>query len=247
MRLQARRATVKIVRFPPGPDGAKVGLDDFLVAHGASELWKLLDAAEEPEAVDAAAMKQPAADILPEDAARRIIHANQQDGVSRLVRWRDGWLWWAGGRYRERSDAEVAAEVTERLNQSWLKVTRHAVGDVLAQLRPQAILPDSTDAPARRGLAPVDRSPRWTCCRHATAFSTWRVLRTARRRISYPRRRGSFRRALISRLALMVPKPVRWLQFTQEVCPTIPSLSAACKRFSGICFPVTRRNRRFSF
>ena len=34
-----------IVRIPPGPDGAKVGADDYLVAHSADALLKLIDAA----------------------------------------------------------------------------------------------------------------------------------------------------------------------------------------------------------
>lgn len=42
-------ATVKIVRIPPGPDGGKVGVDDYLVAHGAAELRRLIDGAEKAE------------------------------------------------------------------------------------------------------------------------------------------------------------------------------------------------------
>lgn len=39
-------ANVKIARLPLGADGAKVGLDDFLVQHGVEELDRLLDGAE---------------------------------------------------------------------------------------------------------------------------------------------------------------------------------------------------------
>jgi hypothetical protein len=42
-------ALVKVVRLPTRPDGAKVGLDDFLVAQGADELRKLLDEAKPAE------------------------------------------------------------------------------------------------------------------------------------------------------------------------------------------------------
>ncbi len=40
--LQALGADVRAVRLPPGPGGAKVGLDDFLLAHGAGALRALL-------------------------------------------------------------------------------------------------------------------------------------------------------------------------------------------------------------
>jgi hypothetical protein len=47
--LAARGAEVLIVRLPPGPDGAKTGLDDFLVAHSADDLKALLAAARPAE------------------------------------------------------------------------------------------------------------------------------------------------------------------------------------------------------
>jgi len=47
----------KVARLPPGPADengkpTKVGLDDFLLAHGPLELQKILDAAEDPEPAD---------------------------------------------------------------------------------------------------------------------------------------------------------------------------------------------------
>ncbi len=40
--LKAKGAAVKVVRLPPGPNGAKCGLDDYLVAHGPDALRQLL-------------------------------------------------------------------------------------------------------------------------------------------------------------------------------------------------------------
>ena len=40
--LKNRGAEVKVVRLPAGPDDAKVGLDDYLVAHGADEAFDLV-------------------------------------------------------------------------------------------------------------------------------------------------------------------------------------------------------------
>jgi len=46
--LQSRGAEVKAVRLPGGPDGEKVGLDDFLVQQGPKALRKFLEKAQHP-------------------------------------------------------------------------------------------------------------------------------------------------------------------------------------------------------
>jgi DNA polymerase I-like protein with 3'-5' exonuclease and polymerase domains len=46
--LTAKNAIVRIVRLPAGPEGAKVGLDDFLVENGREALPALLEAATSP-------------------------------------------------------------------------------------------------------------------------------------------------------------------------------------------------------
>ena len=46
--LANKGAVVKVVRFPGGPDGAKVGLDDYLLANGADAFRELLAAAQPP-------------------------------------------------------------------------------------------------------------------------------------------------------------------------------------------------------
>jgi len=43
--LEGRGADVHVVLLPSGPDGAKVGLDDYLVAHGEEKLTALIDQA----------------------------------------------------------------------------------------------------------------------------------------------------------------------------------------------------------
>jgi len=46
--LTAKGATVKVTRLPAGPDGVKVGLDDYLVAHGPDDFRQALEAAQPP-------------------------------------------------------------------------------------------------------------------------------------------------------------------------------------------------------
>jgi hypothetical protein len=61
-------ARVKLVRLPPGPDGAKVGLDDYLLAHTPDELRALVAAAQtfDPRADAPAKAERPpsAAEVL---------------------------------------------------------------------------------------------------------------------------------------------------------------------------------------
>jgi putative DNA primase/helicase len=47
--LTAKGAAVKVVRLPAGPEGAKVGLDDYLVAHGPDAFREVLEHALPPQ------------------------------------------------------------------------------------------------------------------------------------------------------------------------------------------------------
>jgi hypothetical protein len=58
--LKAHGAEVRIIRLPPGPDGAKQGLDDYLIAHGADALRQLMaEAPSVPSAVTVADFPVP--------------------------------------------------------------------------------------------------------------------------------------------------------------------------------------------
>jgi Domain of unknown function (DUF3854) len=48
--LAALGVTVRVACLPDGPNGEKVGADDYLVAHGPAALQQILDAAEDPTA-----------------------------------------------------------------------------------------------------------------------------------------------------------------------------------------------------
>ena len=60
--LKARGAAVKLSGFHPARTARKSALTISWSRTAQSELWRLLDAAEEPEAIDAKLIKQPAAD-----------------------------------------------------------------------------------------------------------------------------------------------------------------------------------------
>ena len=85
--LSNRGAVVKVVRLPDGPNGEKVGLDDYLVAHGKGALRKLLDAAEDPAPPAPDTMKSEASDIDPADEATVLLVSLEKDKLCRLRFW----------------------------------------------------------------------------------------------------------------------------------------------------------------
>jgi len=113
--LKRQGATVKVVRLPgePGSDGtaAKVGLDDYLVAHGPDAFRELLTAAAEPTPPVAVAPIEANDD--PHRLAKLFLAEKCQhaEGLT-LHCWRDQWHRWDGSAYRELPDGELRAEVT---------------------------------------------------------------------------------------------------------------------------------------
>src|SRR5574340_506120 len=150
--LTSRGAKVRAVRLPHGPADAdgkptKMGLDDFLVAHGAVALQRLLDAATEPAPPDPVSMKAPATDIDPGREAVAFLEKSKQDGIYRLRFWRGSGHYWLHGAYREVPNSELRGRVANHLDQSYSKVTIFATSNVLDMVKAKAMLPHSLDAP----------------------------------------------------------------------------------------------------
>ena len=104
-------ANVRIGRLPAtGQD--KVGVDDFLVAHGddgPARLREVVTAAQEPETPD-----NPA----PMDWARIFVEGLFTEPQGRTLQWwRDEFLRWDGKRYLRVPDSELSAIVLEWLDQ----------------------------------------------------------------------------------------------------------------------------------
>jgi putative DNA primase/helicase len=144
--LERHKAIVKVVWLPAGPDGGKVGLDDFLLAHGAAELRRLMDQAEPPDSPAPSLLKSPAAEADPADVAGSIIDGSKHDGVPRLLHWRESWWWWSHGRYVKKLDSEVRAQVVNHCVRDYFQVKGRHVSDVMEHLRAKSIL-DSSMAP----------------------------------------------------------------------------------------------------
>lgn len=133
--LKRRGAVIKVVRLPAKPNGDKVGLDDFLVAHGPSELRKLLDHADDPVAPEPDSLKSSASEADPADIAAKLLASCECDGVPRLRFWRGSFWWWQHGRYVEKPDLEVRAEVLNQFTRDWFGVKGRHVSDVMEHLR----------------------------------------------------------------------------------------------------------------
>jgi hypothetical protein len=102
------------------PKPAKVGLDDYLVAHGADGLYRLLAEAIEPEDVSSVEMKAPAAELDPASETAGYIKTGERDGVSRLRHHCGGFKLWRAGRYVELPTSERGASSFRKSSQSVL-------------------------------------------------------------------------------------------------------------------------------
>lgn len=76
--LREAGAVVRVVRLPAGADGAKVGLDDYLIAHTADELRQLLAGADTPE--------RPTDDTRPEIVVANDEYRVNEEAVGALAR-----------------------------------------------------------------------------------------------------------------------------------------------------------------
>jgi putative DNA primase/helicase len=106
--LLSKQALVKIVRLPPGDAGAKVGLDDFLLAHGPDEFRKLLTLATDARLPDESLPQAHRTDL---GNSRRVISAHGHD-LRYCFAWKT-WLAWDGRRWAQDETGEAVRRVKE--------------------------------------------------------------------------------------------------------------------------------------
>jgi putative DNA primase/helicase len=241
--LTRRGAVVKVARLPPGPDGAKVGLDDYLVAHGAAELWKLLDAADEPEPPAPEDLRAPSSELLPEVEAAEFLKTTARDGRHTFAFWRDGVYRWRRGAYREVSEAELRAAVTRFLNARFLRVGGRAVADTVWQVKAQTVLLGEVEPPAW-----LADNPGW---------AVNELLVTKNKIVHLPSLFSGdaapmdVTPALFTRTALAFdfaekdcPQPARWLQFLQELWGDDTESIEALQLWFGYCLVADLRQHK---
>ena len=140
-------ADVKVVRLPAGPNGEKVGLDDFLVAYGTGALRKLMDEAEPPERPAPEELRDDAVKMDPATTVETFLDSGKADDLHRLRFWRGGFLLWEHGAYREVSLSEVRADMLSWLNGRYSRIATFHVANCLDQVKAQTILPGRIESP----------------------------------------------------------------------------------------------------
>jgi putative DNA primase/helicase len=152
-QLTNHGAVVKIVRLPAGSDGAKFGLDDFLVANGANALHRLINEAVDPDPVEGGEGKAAANTIDAVPEARRLLaasamHKEGRDDWPKLRYHRGTWWWWTGTHYRPETDADLEAKTVQYLHQAYYKLTKTAVGNVVMGLRAETNISSHVEMPS---------------------------------------------------------------------------------------------------
>jgi putative DNA primase/helicase len=234
-------AVVRVVRLPAGKadvDGqpAKSGLDDFLVAHGARELRKSLDAAIEPEPVGGAQAKELAAALDPATEAEAMLKADVADGLSRLRYWRATWLRWNGSQYVEVPPAEIRARSVRWLNQNYYKLTQRITGDVLDQLKAQAVLWGDSEPPEWIGDGGPWPADEVLATKNAIVHLP--SLVNGADCVLPPTPRYFTTAALDYPFLADAPRPARWLAFLAELWPDDEASIATLQEWFGYCLTL---------
>jgi putative DNA primase/helicase len=226
--LITRGAVVRVVYLPDGPPDeegtpTKLGLDDYLVLHGAPAFRKLLDEAQDPPHVDADELKPDGRALDPADTADDFLNGSKIDGVPRLRFWRGAWWLWAKGRYYPLQNGEVAASIVEHANKLARNVTTTVTGNLVNQLRAKSLLPGSTEPPTWLGDAPLDSDGKpWRAAdvlvaKNGLVNLAELVLRKPHFHEATPRFFSLA--ALDYDFAIDAPPPVEWLAFLNQLWP----------------------------
>ena len=129
--------------FPPNGNH-KVGIDDFLFAHGSSgaiELAELIDHAEHPRSLSESDSPMAAAKwLLAEEYSNR-------DGASLLRWWRDEFWAWRGTHYAKIEKSEFQARILRWLDDNNLQAKPRFAKDVVECIAALCIVPFQDEQP----------------------------------------------------------------------------------------------------
>jgi len=103
--------------------------------------------------------KEAAGKLDPAQEAEAFLTTGKQDGVHRLRFWRGGWHLWGRGRYVELQPSEVRARLITHLNEHYHHLTSNVTGNVVDQLKAQALLSFGHEPPC--WLEPVVGCEDW--------------------------------------------------------------------------------------
>jgi putative DNA primase/helicase len=243
--VKPRGAIVSILRIPGGPNGEKVGLDDFLVRHGAdgpARLQELLAAAGEPIAPVGVIEKQDASEVDPVPTARDFIDVcaswkkSEKELIPRLRLWRSDFYIWSqsAGVYRPTSLDTVRGKLVCWLDGFCCRITNRVVADILGALRAICVLDDSTPAPSWLMANPppfpaADILATSTGLIHVPSYLAGQKYRIP------PTPEFFSLNALPFGFDPDAPEPVEWLRFLQQLWPNDPQSIATLQEWFGYC------------
>jgi putative DNA primase/helicase len=238
--LERMGAIPKVVWFPPGPNGEKVGADDFLVANGAPAFAALMAKAEQPEAVDPMESKARAETIEPASTAAAFLAEREFDGVPKLRYWRGSFHIWIGGRWIEIENSEAQADLVRSINRNFVFLTTGVIANLMAQLKAQAALPSRVEPPSWLGTPPVD----WPA--HEVIASSTELLHipslVVGRECQIPATPRYFTQTAIDYpIRIDAPEPELWLAFLDQIWHgDQESIDALQEWFGYLLVPDTR-------
>lgn len=145
--LKSRGANIKVVNLPAGPNGEKVGLDDYLVAHGAGALRRLMDTAELPSDVPPDVAKAEAHEADPADVAEKFCQSVSIEGDPRLRWYRGETHSWERGSYRPLLHDDLAANLLDFIRRDYFNVRREHVANALMHLKSLTLVGGHIEAP----------------------------------------------------------------------------------------------------
>jgi len=187
----------------------------------------------------------PADELDPATECRDFLETIKEDSVPLLRFWRDGFVWWMGGRYVELKSSEIRAKLILCLNRCYSKLTTGIVGNVLDQLKAQALLDFSTDPPC--WLATVPGCEGWNP-RDVLAMQNGLIhlpsLAAGVRRVEPATPLFFSPVALDFRFSPNPSPPATWLKFLAELWPDDSASVEALQEWFGYCLtPDTRQQK----
>jgi putative DNA primase/helicase len=242
-QLKQRGAKVRIVRLPAGPNGEKVGLDDFLVANGATALRKLMDTAEEPGELPPEIQKAEAFEADPADIAQKFLDSISIDGQPRLHFYRSEWQYWERGSYRELPNDDLAAKTAEFYRRDFYNVKREHVANVLMHLKSLSLVGAHIEAPTWLSRK-ADDWPSLECISTKSGIVHLPSYAEQAECLKAPTPRFFTTAGVDYPFDHEAPQPVEWLKFLQSLWEDDwQSICTLCEFFGYCLTPDTSQQK----
>jgi putative DNA primase/helicase len=267
--LEERGASVKVVRLPAGPPGPngkppKVGLDDYLVAHGPEAFRDLLSRAKPPSQ----AGQEPKlleADNDPHRLAQLVLAqtAKREGNVWRF--WRGEWHHWDGAAYRRTDETEFRATVTRLVREEFvrlnlaaqedcgdeipkaLKVTSGLIRDVTQALQSLCLVPGEVEQPAWLDAA-KEQAPypaeEVLACKNSLVHLPGLVAGNVESSLRPPTPLFFSSAALDYSFDPHAPAPDCWLAFLDQIWPNDQEAKTALQEWMGYLLTHNTRHHK---